>query len=113
MTRKIITAAFAAFLGLCSFADAKPMALPGSNWTLDLPDGFTVQQNFMPTFVNKDGAAIILFDAPPQTLKGIPAPKQGDKTDAGTDNEATLIAIEEITVDGHNAWLLQQRFEKH
>lgn len=99
------------FLG-ANLGFAKTMALPGSNWTLDLPDGYVVKQNVLPSFVNGAGTTIILFDAPPKTLKGLPAPKQGDVSDAGTDNEARLEAIEQFPIDGHEAWLLQQRFEK-
>ena len=105
-----LTLVFAVALGIS--AVAKPMALPGSNWSLDLPDGYGVQQKILPSFVNAAGTTIILFDAPPQALKGMAVPKQGDVSDAGTDNEAKLEAVEELQIDGHEAWLLRQRFEK-
>jgi hypothetical protein len=91
---------------------AKPMALPGSNWTLDLPDGFAIEQRVIPSFINKEGAAIIIFDAPPQPLKNIPLPKVSDVSDVGTDNESRLEALEAVTIDGHEGWFLQQRFVK-
>jgi hypothetical protein len=94
-----------------SIVHAKPMALPGSNWTLDLPDGFSIQQKVLPSFVNAAGTTIILFDAPPQPLKGLPVPKAGEVSDVGTDNEAKLEAVEELQIDGHPAWYLRQRFE--
>jgi hypothetical protein len=95
-----------------TLAFAKPMALPGSNWTLDLPDGFAIEQKVIPSFVNKDGAAIVIFDAPPQSLKSIPLPKVGDVSDVGIDNESKLEALEAVTIDGHAGWFLQQRFMK-
>lgn len=114
MTHAFRIAALLAILGFTQIASAvaKPMSLPGSNWTLDLPDGYSIQQTVLPSFVNKAGTTIILFDAPPKVLKGLPVPKQGEVSDVGTDNEAKLEAIEELQIDGHEAWILRQRFEK-
>jgi hypothetical protein len=112
MNRTMFFAVMAFVLGTSSLAIAKPMALPGSNWTLDLPDGFSVQQKVLPSFVNAAGTTIILFDAPSQPLKGLAVPKAGEVSDAGTDNEAKLEAVEELQIDGHEAWFLRQRFEK-
>jgi hypothetical protein len=114
MTHALPIAAIAALftLGNFSLAEAKPMALPGSNWTLDLPDGYSIQQKVLPSFVNASGTTIILFDAPPQPLKGLTVPKVGEVSDVGTDNEAKLETVEELRIDGHEAWFLRQRFEK-
>jgi hypothetical protein len=112
MNRKMLFTAMAILLGVTSDVSAKPMALPGSNWTLDLPDGYSIQQKVLQSFVNAAGTTIILFDAPPQPLKGLPVPKTGDVSDAGTDKEAKLEAVEELQIDGHQAWYLRQRFEK-
>jgi hypothetical protein len=91
---------------------ADAMALPGSSWTLDLPEGFSVRQNLVPTFINRTGWIISVVDGPPQSLKGLPLPKLGDVSNPGTDNETKLEAIDELQIDGHAALLLRLRIEK-
>ena len=87
------------------------MSLPGSNWVLDLPDHFKIEEKIVPAFVGSAGETLVVFDAPPQKLTGLPVPKKGDMSDIGTDNEARVEAVEMLTIDGHTAFLLQQRFE--
>lgn len=87
-------------------AQAANLSLPGSSWSFDLPDDFSIMADNVPMFANKDGLQIALMETPPVDLSNLPHPKPGDVMQKGTDREITLDTFENVTVDGKDGFLM-------
>lgn len=91
---------------------AEPKALPGSVWTLELPDGYTVKEMVGPVFQDAAGHTIVVVDTPVASLANVPHPKVGDVSNPGTPQETKIIAFDAAMADGKQTYLMQAYFPK-